>query len=152
GKVFLPTACVRDESTSATYVRKSYPAVADFDLLACMEQGAKAAGRDVVKGINCTMDGFYSQMKDSRYSRECGRVPADTFEELKRLRVLGADMESACMLTLGGLLGVRTCSVTMTTVLENLKEVLQGEARKQAEADLCLAALEGIVLFHREQG
>ncbi|MEG0664769.1 MAG: nucleoside phosphorylase, partial [Clostridia bacterium] len=94
GKMFIPTACMRDESTSETYVRKSYPAVADFDLISCMEESSKMIGRDTVKGISCTMDGFYSQMKDSKFSLQQNKNHNKTFEELKSLNVLGADMES----------------------------------------------------------
>ena len=63
----------------------------------------------------------------------CIRDRSRTFEELKRLHVTGVDMESACMLTVGRLMGVKTCVVTMTTVLENLKKVLEGQERTDAE-------------------
>ncbi len=152
GKMFIPTGCMRGEATSSTYVPEGYPAVADFTLHDCMRRGAQAVGREVVSGISATLDGFYSQMKESRLSRELGFDPADTFRELKKYRILGADMESACMLTLANLMGVRACIVTMTTVLENLKEQLLGEARTQSEEDLCRAVLEGFVLFEREHG
>lgn len=150
GKMFIPTACMRDENTSSTYVRKSYPAVADFELVSCMEESSKMIGRGTVKGINCTMDGFYSQMKDSRYSIDQKNDHSKTFEELKRLNVLGADMESSCILTLTNLMGIKGCIITMTTVLENLKDFLKGEARTKSEEDLCIAALEGIVLYHNK--
>ena len=52
------------------------------------------------------------------------------------------------MLTVGRLMGVKTCVVTMTTVLENLKDVLKGQARVDAEDLLCRTALEGIYNYH----
>ena len=72
---------------------------------------------------------------------------AGTFEELRKLKVTGIDRESSCLLTLGRLMGVKTCIVTMTTVLENLKETLQGQARKDAEDLLCRTVLEGIYRY-----
>ena len=150
GKMFIPTACMRDESTSATYVRPSYPAVADFDLIGCMKESSEAIGRQTVTGINCTMDGFYSQMKDSRLSQQWNVDHSKTFTELKKLNVRGADMESSCILTLANLMGIKACIITMTTVLENLKDFLKGEARTKSEEDLCLAALEGIVLYDQK--
>ncbi|MEG2857702.1 MAG: uridine phosphorylase, partial [Clostridia bacterium] len=128
-----------------------YPAVADFDLVSCMKQGAAAVGRDVVTGISCTMDGFYSQMKESRLSKELSFDNSKTFDELKKYRILGADMESSCMLVLANLMGVKACIATMTTVLENLKEQLLGEARTKSEEDLCRVVLEGIVLYDGAQ-
>ena len=83
------------------------------------------------------MDGFYSNMHDSRFSLEWGRDMSETFEEVKKLGVTGIDMESSCMLTLGRLMGVKTCILTMVTVLENLKEKLTGQERTDAE-DLSL--------------
>lgn len=152
GKFIIPIAAMRREKTSATYVEEAYPAVADIELVNIMNATVKQMGAEYVNGINCTMDGFYSQMHDSRFSLESGRNMAPVFEELKKLHVTGIDMESSCMMTLGRLMGVKTCVVTMTTVLENLKEVLKGQARTDAEDLLCRTALEGIYNYHMKFG
>lgn len=151
GKFIIPVAAMRREGTSKTYVEESYPAVADFDLVHTMNETVLQMGAAYVNGLNCTMDGFYSSMHDSRFSLETGREMKNTFQELKKLHVTGIDMESACMLTLGRLMNVRTCIVTMTTVLENLKEELQGQARTDAEDLLCRTALEGIYNYDRKE-
>ena len=147
GKFIIPIAAMRREGTSLSYVEESYPAVADVDLVNVMKETVNLMGAEYVNGINCTMDGFYSQMHDSRFSKEWGRDMAGTFEELRKLKVTGIDMESSCLLILGRLMGVKTCIVTMTTVLENLKETLQGQARKDAEDLLCRTVLEGIYRY-----
>jgi len=41
-------------------------------------------------------------------------------------------------------MNVKTCTLTIVTVLENLKDKLEGEDRKEAEELLCKVALEGI--------
>ena len=151
GKFIIPAGAMREEGTSKTYAPISYPAVADPELIACMNKAAKANGRAYVNGINCTLDGFYSQMKESRLSRKMNTDILKTFEDLKRYNVDGVDMESACILTLGNLMGIRTCVVTMTTVLANLKQVLEGEERKESEEVLCKVALDGIAEFHRKE-
>ena len=150
GKLIIPRGSMREEATTKTYVPISYPAVADHELMACMNKATLANGRDYVNGINCTLDGFYSQMKESRLSRHMQNDILRTFEELRQYNVDGVDMESAVILTLAGLMGIRGCIVTMTTVLANLKETLQGEARTNAEEDLCKIALDGIVEFDRK--
>ena len=149
GKFIIPIAAMRRDGTSATYVEESYPAVADIELVNTMNATVLQMGAEYVNGINCTMDGFYSQMHDSKFSLESGRDMSGVFEELKKLHVTGIDMESACMLTVGRLMGVKTCVVTMTTVLENLKEALAGQERKDAEDLLCRTALEGIYNYHK---
>ncbi len=151
GKFFIPIASMRREATSATYVETAFPAVADLDLVNAMNETVVQMGGGYRNGISCTMDGFYSQMHDSRFSKEFGRDMAPVFEELKKLHVYGIDMESSCMLVVGRLMQVKTCILTMTTVLENLKEFLSGQARTDAEDFLCRAALEGIYHYHCKQ-
>lgn len=144
GKFIIPLSSMREESTSVTYVPLSFPAVADLDLLTCMNDTVKAAGEQYANGITCTMDGFYSQMRESRLSKERDTDIQATFERLKKLGVVGIDMESSCILTLAKLMGIKGCVVTMVTVLENLKKVLEGEERTQAEETLCKVVLDGI--------
>ncbi|MEG2441315.1 MAG: nucleoside phosphorylase [Acetivibrio sp.] len=150
GKFIIPIAAMRREATSKTYVEESYPAVADIELVNVMNETVIQMGSSYLNGVNCTMDGFYSQMHDSKFSKEFERDMSGVFEELKKLRITGIDMESACMLTIGRLMGVKTCIVTMTTVLENLKEVLKGQDRKDAEDLLCRTVLEGIYNYHNK--
>lgn len=149
GKLFIPTGAMREESTSATYAPVSYPAVADIELVNCMNRSTVENGRSYVNGINCTMDGFYSQMRESRLSEKMQTDVNETFKKLKRYNVSGVDMESSCMLVLANLMGIKGCVVTMTTVLENLKDSLKGEERKKAEEDLCKIVLDGLVIFEK---
>lgn len=151
GHFIVPIGSMRRESTSKTYVEESFPAVADIELVNTLNETIADYGKRVLNGISCTMDGFYTQMHDSRFSKEWGRDMSQTFEELRRLHVSGIDMESACMLTVGRLMGVKTAVITMTTVLENLKDTLKGQARVDAEDLLCRVALEGIYRFSKKR-
>ena len=125
--------------------------IADIDLVNAMNETVTKMGKRYLNGLNCTMDGFYSHMHDSRFSKEWGRDMSKTFEEVKKLGVTGIDMESSCMLTLGRLMGVKTCILTVVTVLENLKETLKGQERTDAEDLLCRTALEGIYNYHTKK-
>ncbi|RRD95692.1 uridine phosphorylase [Clostridiales bacterium COT073_COT-073] len=151
GHFLIPIAALRREGTSSAYVDLSYPAVADMELVQVMNQTVKSMGKQFFNGLNCTMDGFYSHMRESKFSKESNRQIAATFLELKKLGVVGIDMESSCMLTLGRLMGVKTCVLTMVTVLENLKQTLTGKDRIEAEDLLCRTALEGIYNYHQLQ-
>ena len=149
GKFFIPMGAMREEATSKTYVPVSYPAVADVELVNCMNKSAVQNGRQYVNGINCTMDGFYSQMRESRLTGIMKTEIGDTFARLKKYNISGVDMESSLMLVLANLMGIRGCICTMTTVLENLKDFLKDESRTKAEEDLCKVALDGLLLFHK---
>ena len=147
GKFLIPVASIRNEGTTASYAPPGYPAVADTELLLHMNAAVTAAGAEYVNGLNCTVDGFYTQMKESRLSRRLGTDQQAGFDRLRALGVAGLDMESSCVLTLGRLMGVRAVVVTVATVLEGLKAALEGQSRKDAEALLCRVALDGIYRF-----
>lgn len=151
GQFIIPRASMRREQTTATYVETAYPAVADIELLDTMRESAMSHGYQVDHGINCTMDGFYSQMRESKLSKARDINIMETFKELKSLNVSGIDMESSTILTLGSLMNIKACVVSMTTVLENLKEVLEGDKRTQAEVDLCKVVLDGIVMLDQKE-
>ncbi len=147
GQFIIPIASMRREGTSASYAEPSYPAVADVELVNVLNGVARDFGKRADNGISCTMDGFYTKMHDSRFSKEKGIDMQKTYDELKALGISGIDMETSCLLTVGRLMGVKTAVITMVTVLENLKQVLLGEERTAAEDLLCRAALEGIYRF-----
>ncbi|MBM7871460.1 uridine phosphorylase [Clostridium pascui] len=148
GKLLIPNGSMRMESTSDTYVPKSFPAVANLELVNCMNKSVVQNNREYINGITCTMDGFYSQMRESRLSKKMKTNILNTFDEIEKYNISGVDMETSCMLVLGNLMNIKVCSVTMTTVLKNLKEVLEGEDRLKAEQDLCKIVLDGIKIYH----
>ncbi len=150
GKLLIPNGSMRMEGTSETYVPKSYPAVANLDLVNSMNRSVLANNREYINGITCTMDGFYSQMRESRLSKKMNTEILNTFDELEKYNIAGVDMETSLMLVLGNLMGIKACSVTMTTVLRNLKGVLEGDDRRKAEEDLCKIVLDGIVIYDKE--
>lgn len=149
GKFIIPVASMREEKTSFTYVKDSYPAVANHDLVTYMNRAVTMNSLEYINGINCTMDGFYSQMKESKLSHEMNINMKDTFTKLGKLNISGIDMESSVILTLGNLMNIKACVVSITTVLENLKEMLIGEDRALAEKNLCQVVLDGIYLFDK---
>lgn len=147
GQVVIPTGCMKLESTSKTYVDACYPAVADFDLLSCMNESVKKNGLVHDNPVICSMDGFYSEMRESRLSQKMGTDIKGKIESLKKYNIGGIDMESGVILTLANLMDIKGCVVTMTTVLENLKDYLKGDNRIKAEEDLIKVVLDGIQIY-----
>lgn len=151
GQFIIPVGTVRREKTSSTYVEQGYPAIADFDLVTVMNQTVESFGREHLNGVTCSLDGFYSQIHDSKLSRERGVDMDNTFRQLKAMKVCGVDMESSCMLTVGRLMGVKTAVVLMVTVLENLKKSLKEQERIDAEDLLCRVVLEGLYRYKEQE-
>lgn len=152
GQFLVPVASVRHEGLSKTYVDASYPAVADFELVQVLNETIKQYQHTVSNGLNCTMDGFYSQMKTSRLSKERDVDFEALFAELKKNHVVGIDMESSAMMVLGRLMNVKTAVLTAVTVLENLKDSIEGDERKKFEDTLCKIALESIYNYDTKRG
>lgn len=151
GHVVIPTGCMKLESTSKTYVDGSYPAVADFELVSCMNESSKTNNKIYDNTVICSMDGFYSEMHESRLSEKMGTNIKAKFDELRSLNIGGIDMESGVILTLANLMDIKGCVVTMTTVLENLKDYLKPEERIKAEEDLIKVVLDGIVIYAKKE-
>lgn len=147
GHVVIPRGCMKLESTSKTYVDSSYPAVADYDLINCMNESSKKNGLVYENPIICSMDGYYSEMKELRLSKKMGIDVKGKIEDLKRYNIGGIDMESGVVLTLANLMDIKGCVVTMTTVLENLKDYLKDDDRIKAEEDLIKIVLDGIKIY-----
>jgi uridine phosphorylase len=147
GHFIVPIGSMRCESTSKTYVEESYPAVADIDLMNIINSVVADHGKRSFNGISCTLDGFYTQMHISLFSRNRNINITSVFDKLRSLGVSGVDMESSCMLTVGRLMGVKTAVVTAVTVLENLKKSLVGQERIDMEDLLCQVALESILRY-----
>jgi uridine phosphorylase len=152
GDFIIPVGSVRRESTSKTYVEEAFPAVADFDLVNAMNKSVESFKKKHINGITATLDGFYSEMHDSKFSKEKKKDMNVVYEELKDIGVIGLDMESSLILTLGRLMGVKTAIVTVVTVLENLKAVLTGQDRPDAEELLCRVVLEGLYNYSKNIG
>lgn len=150
GKFIIPTGIMRREATSKTYVDPSYPAVGNFELIKCMNKSVIKNGLKFENSIMCSMDGFYSEMKESRLSKKMKNNVYEKIQELKKYNVSGLDMESGVILTLSNLMDIKGCVVTMTTVLENLKDFLKGDERVKAEEDLIKVVLDGLVIYDKE--
>ena len=153
GNFIIPAGAMRADGTSKTYVDTAYPAVADIDVLQSMNRSAGKHGFGFDNGLVCSYDGFYSQMRETALTDQIGIDVKKLLTDLRKINISGVDMESATILTLCRLMGIRGCVVTMTTVLENLKEYLKGNDRKQAEEmDLVKVVLDGVVDFHGSFG
>lgn len=151
GKYIIPNGAMRKEKTSHTYVDASFPAVADYELVTCMNQSVVENEREYENGIVCSMDGYYTEMKESKLSRQMKRdVPAE-IAELHKYNIAGLDMESGTVLTLTNLMGIRGCVVTLTTVLDNLKDMLDDDFRVDEEMRLAKIVLDGLVILNKKE-
>jgi len=145
GDLIVLNGVVRDDGASRTYVEEKYPAIPDTDVLFAEIQTAKELGIPFHVGRGRSHDSFYTDREDDidRYWHERG--------------ILGADMETAALFTIGGLRGVKCGSILNVVSLYegDLKDEINSYngaegASARGENDEISLALETCVRLARE--
>ena len=105
GHLVFACGAVRDDGASRAYVDIRYPAVPDPALLGHCIAAAQEQGWPSHTGIVHSHESFYidTNAEEEAYWSKCG--------------VLGADMETAALFTIGRLRGVRTASILNNVVV-----------------------------------
>lgn len=139
GDLIIPNGCVRDDGTSKMYIDVAYPAVPDTELLLKCIDAAGRQGFTYHVGIARSHDSFYTDMEDEICRR------------WSKAGVIGADMETAALFTVGALRGIKTASILNNVVLyeadvaEGVANYVEGEnlaaAGERAEIITALEAL-----------
>ena len=137
GDLVLVSGAVRDDGASKTYIDPIFPAVPDSALLFACVQAAKARNIRHHAGIARSHDSFYTDRE------------AEIDAYWSQRGVLGADMETAALYTIGHLRGIRTMSILNNVVafeedtLDAIGSYVDGEtAAMQGEAHEILVALD----------
>ncbi|MGO0043111.1 phosphorylase family protein, partial [Salmonella enterica] len=104
GDVIIAHGAVADDGASKTYAPASYPACADPYLTATLIQQAKQMNISAVCGLVRSHDSFYTDRE------------AELDAEWSARGVLGADMETAALMVVGALRGLRTASLLNVVV------------------------------------
>ena len=144
GDLILAAAAVRDDGASQAYIDLRFPAVADTDLLNACLTAAKENGFVHHTGIIPSHESFYiyDNEEQKRFWAKRG--------------ILGADMETAALFTIGRLRGIKTASILNNVVLcgtdtaNGIGCYADGEkATAQGEKNEILTALEAFVLSEK---
>lgn len=142
GDIILVNGAVRDDGASKAYINPVYPAVPDTELLfACMEAAQKNQFPYHI-GIARSHDSFYTGAEDEIYAYWAAQG------------VLGSDMETAALFTIGRLRGVKTASILNNVVpyegdtSDSIGSYVDGENLSiTGEKNEILTALEAFVTY-----
>lgn len=139
GELIVASGAVRDDGASAAYVPAQFPAVADPGLLGRCLLAARALPTPCHVGFVRSHDSFYTDREDAI----CGYWSG--------LGVLGADMETAALYTIGALRGVKTLAILNNVVRyqadagEGIGRYADGESKAaRGEGREILLALETV--------
>lgn len=140
GDLILVSGAVRDDGASKTYIDPIFPAVPDAQLLFACVESAREKGFAFHTGIARSHDSFYTDDEDE----------IDAY--WSKRGVLGCDMETAALYTIGHLRHVRCMSILnnvvayQTDTLDAIGSYVDGEtAAMTGEAHEILTALEAFV-------
>lgn len=145
GDLIIANGAVRDEGTSKSYVESIYPAIPDTDLVFQVIEAAKSCGVSYYVGKVRSHDTFYTEREEE----------IDHYWSKKG--ILGADMETAALFTIGSLRGIRTASILNTVneyevdLTEEIDAYVNGkEEAMRGEQNEIRTALEACVRMERE--
>jgi len=112
GDLILVEAAVRSEGGSRAYIESGFPAVSDLDLLMSLRKNLDNNGHRFHSGIIRSNDSFYTDEEN------------DLCKYWSQKGVLGADMETSALLTVGRIRGLKVASLLNNVVLyqQDVKE------------------------------
>ncbi len=140
GDLIIVNAAVRDDGASQTYVNLKYPAIPDTFLLNYCIEAASECKFPYHIGIARSHDSFYIDNEDE----------INAF--WSKRGILGSDMETSALFTVGMLRGVKTASILNNVVdcggdtLDSIGNYADGESLTMTgEKNEILVALEAFV-------
>ncbi len=143
GDFVVAEGAFRGEGASLTYAPLGYPAVADFGLVAALRAELSRRAAPWKAGLFGTYDGFYTEM----FSLSEGQAqPVESWrQEIQRLGLIAADMETATLLVAGRRLGARVASLCLATVDGLSQEKIDAERMAAGEREMFEIALDALV-------
>lgn len=103
--VVIATGAIRMEGTSKEYAPIEFPAVANYQVLSALVEGAKRLGKPWHAGVVECKDSFYGQ--HSPQTMPVAYELLQKWDAWKKLGTLASEMESAALFTVAAARGVR---------------------------------------------
>ncbi len=111
GDLIITVGAVRLDGTSAQYAPPTYPAVASYEVVLALVEAAESLGVRYHIGITASTDSFYVGQGRPGFGGYLPSWARDLIPDLRRMRVLNFEMESATLLTLANIYGARAGAV-----------------------------------------
>ncbi len=120
GDLAIMKGSIRDEGTTKHYLPVEFPAVAHLDVVLALREAAQALEYRYHVGISHSKDSYFGQVEPER-------MPVSAYlQERWKAWVIGgaicAEMESATLMTLGAIYGLRTGSIALIAINNNQPE------------------------------
>ena len=153
GDLVITTGAVRQEGTSAEYVREEYPASADGEVVSALVAAAERLGYEYHTGITMSADSFYAGQGRPGFEGFEAAGSDALVEELRAANVKNIEMEASAILTVANVYGLRAgavCSVYANRVTGEFRT--EGESEAAETASLAVKLLGRMEEIKREVG
>ncbi len=151
GDIVIASGAIRMEGTSREYAPAEYPAVADYEVLTAMIEGAKATGAAYHVGVVQCKDSFYGQHEPEKMPVSYELL--NHWQSYLRMGCLASEMESAALFIVAQYLRVRAGSLFLVVAnQEREKAGLENPVVHDTDGAI-RAAVEAIrVMIRKEKG
>ncbi|RQG86189.1 nucleoside phosphorylase [Natrarchaeobius halalkaliphilus] len=153
GDLVITTGAVRQEGTTAEYVREDYPAVADHEVVSALIAAAERLGYDYHTGLTMSADSFYAGQGRPGFDGFEAAGSSDLVDQLTEANVANIEMEASAICTLATLYGLRAGAVcTVYADRDGGEFRVEGESRAAETATLAVHLLAKMDERKREEG
>jgi uridine phosphorylase len=142
GDLVITSGAVRQEGTSEAYVRESYPASADYEVVTALVTAAERLGYEYHVGISASTDSFYAGQGREGFDGYQSSDGQALYEELQNAHVMNFEMEASAICTLANVFGLRAgavCTVYANRTTDEFR--VEGQSRAAKTATLAVALL-----------
>lgn len=150
GDLVIATGAIRAEGTSREYAPIEYPAVADYDIVTALRQGAKKLGYTQHTGVVQCKDSFYGQHEPE--VKPVGYELLNKWDAWIKCGALASEMESAALFIVGSCLRVRVGSVFLAVANQERAKAGLPNAQVHDTTGAIRTAIEAIRILIREDG
>ena len=142
GDLVITSGAVRQEGTSKEYVRETYPAFADYEVITALVAAAERLGHPYHVGVTMSADSFYAGQARAGFNGYEAPGSDANLAALREANVANIEMEAATLLTLAGIYDLRAGAVcTVYANRETGEFDVVGEKRAAETASLAVALL-----------
>lgn len=151
GDLVITSGAVREEGTSSSYVRETYPAVADHEVVTALVAAAERLGYEYHVGLTASTDSFYSGQGRESFGGYQSLEGKALYEELHNAGVKNFEMEASAICTLASVFGLRAGAVCTVYANRSTGEFrVEGQARAAKTASLATHLLDRMDQVKRE--
>lgn len=136
GDMVIFDSATRHDGASHLYAPPEFPAAAHYEVINACVKATKEMNLPFHVGTTRSADTFYASHPDpgSSFNNYWQSYWKDFFEDMKRLNVLGAEMEASIIFVLARVWGLRAGGLSV--VLDNLMEVKKKDEEFDPQAAL----------------